>query len=315
VQEWTAREDALHQAYLEAEALYREAEAALRHKERELAEVLEHLRSLERTLEHLESERREVDASRNTEVELLREIYGWEEETGLPEPGGTEPELRRLLEAKLSEREGLGKVDLAILAEHRRLKDRYRALSEQVADLEAALSTWRRAVAEVEKLMEERLDHTLKAVNGHLERIFPALFGGGEARLEPPVGTRLLDGGVELRVRLPGKRVPNLALLSGGEKALAAIAVLFSLLLVKPSPFCLLDEIDASLDEANVKRFADFLRRLAADQQFIVVSHRASTVEMADSVYGLTMEEEGVSKLVSVRLPGDTRSRKDRNIV
>ncbi|MGB9887959.1 MAG: chromosome segregation protein SMC, partial [Moorellales bacterium] len=315
VQEWRAREQALRQAYLEAEARYRETEAALRGKERALAAALEQQRSLERRLEDMDRERREVDSARKAELELLRELYGWDEQAESPQFNCTEPELRRLLDSKLGEREELGKVDLAVLAEYRRLQDRYRALSEQVADLEAARSACCRAIAEVEKLMEERLGNTLAAVNGHLERLFPALFGGGQAWLDAPAGARLLDGGVELKVRLPGKRIPNLALLSGGEKALAAVAVLFSLLLVKPSPFCLLDEIDASLDEANVRRFADFLRRLAAEQQFIVVSHRASTVEVADTVYGLTMEEEGVSKLVSVRLPGDRQPGKDRNIV
>ncbi|MCR4420724.1 MAG: chromosome segregation protein SMC [Clostridia bacterium] len=295
------------------ESEVREARAALIGIEERIARTEERRLTIERQLDHLEAERREVEATWRAQVDWLAERHGWSEEQGLPQAVRREAEIKRLLASKQEERERLGAVDLAVLAEYRRLEERHRFLARQAADLESAQATLSRLVADVERLMEERLKNALETVNAQLQPVFSSLFGGGRAWLEPREPGRLLEGGLELAVQLPGKRLPNLALLSGGEKALASIAVLFALLLVKPSPFCLLDEIDASLDEANVTRFARFLRELASKQQFIVVSHRASTVEVADSVYGLTMEEEGVSKLLALRLPQDGQRHRDHS--
>lgn len=296
-------EEAIGRQLALVEASYRTAEAALRAKEQELAQLAARKRAVERNYQQASFEAGEVEASYKAQAEWLAQQYGWRRDQGLPPLSAGEEELRALLAARRQEKDQLGQVELGVLAEYNRLEERRRYLLGQAEDLEKAQASLNKAVAEVEKLMEERLAATLAAVNERLAQVFPALFGGGKAWLAPTGNGRLLDGGLEVMAQLPGKRLPNLALLSGGERALAAIAVLFALLQVKPSPFCLLDEIDASLDEANVGRFARFLRELAGRQQFIVVSHRPGTVEQADSVYGVTMEEEGVSRLVSLRLP------------
>lgn len=297
------QEEMLEQQLAAVEARFQEAEIALREREQELSQVLARRRSVEKNYQQVRLEAGEVEASHRAQAEWLEQQYGWQREQGIPTLSAGEEELKTLLAAKRQEKEQLGPVDLSVLAEYNRLQERRRYFVGQAEDLESAQASLNRAVVEVEKLMEERLAASLSAVNERLAQVFPALFGGGKAWLAPTGNGRLLDGGLEVVVQLPGKRIPNLALLSGGERALAAISVLFALLQVKPSPFCLLDEIDASLDEANVGRFARFLRELSARQQFIVVSHRAGTVEQADSVYGVTMEEEGVSRLVSLRLP------------
>lgn len=274
----------------------------LREKEAALAALRAKKNALEKKHYQVQFEAAEEEMRWRAQLDRLQQL-GWREEEGLPPLSIAEPELRERLALKEREKEELGAVDLGVLAEYQRLEERYAYFAQQAQDLEAARGSLNRVVTEVERLMEERLRAALEAVNGELLRVFPALFGGGKAWLASAGEGRLLDGGLELLVQLPGKRVPHLALLSGGERALTAIAVLFALVKVKGSPFCVLDEIDAALDEANVVRFARFLRDLAATKQFIVVSHRASTVEQADNVYGVTMEEEGVSRLVSLRLP------------
>ena len=150
--------------------------------------------------------------------------------------------------------------------------------------------------------MSKRFKTTFDAIRSHFGVVFAKLFGGGRADLILSEPENMLDTGIEIVAQPPGKKLQNLQLLSGGERALTAIALLFSIIRVKPVPFCVLDEVEAALDEANVSRFAEYLREFSEMTQFIVVTHRKGTMEEADVLYGVTMQEGGVSKLVSVRL-------------
>lgn len=150
--------------------------------------------------------------------------------------------------------------------------------------------------------MKNRFEQTFEGIKAHFETVFQSLFGGGSADLVLTNPEDLLNTGVEIVAQPPGKKLQNLSLLSGGERALTAIALLFSILKVRPVPFCILDEVEAALDEANVFRFSSYLKRYSHETQFIVITHRKGTMEEADVLYGVTMQESGVSKLVSVRL-------------
>ncbi|MBD2846117.1 chromosome segregation protein SMC [Paenibacillus sp. IB182496] len=196
----------------------------------------------------------------------------------------------------------LGEVNLGAIDEHARVKERYEFLDEQKQDLIEAKTTLYEVIAEMDEEMGRRFRETFEAIRGHFVVVFAKLFGGGRADLVLAEPDRVLDTGIDIVAQPPGKKLQNLQLLSGGERALTAIALLFAILQVKPVPFCVLDEVEAALDEANVARFAQYLREFSGLTQFIVVTHRKGTMEEADVLYGVTMEEGGVSKLVSVRL-------------
>lgn len=199
----------------------------------------------------------------------------------------------------------LGEVNLGAIDEYQRVNERYQFLSEQKNDLVEAKTALYAVIREMDEEMGRRFRSTFDAIRSHFVVVFAKLFGGGRADLILSEPDRLLDTGIEIVAQPPGKKLQNLQLLSGGERALTAIALLFSIIRVKPVPFCVLDEVEAALDEANVARFAEYLREFSQQTQFIVVTHRKGTMEEADVLYGVTMEEGGVSKLVSVRLEED----------
>ena len=196
----------------------------------------------------------------------------------------------------------LGEVNLGAFDEYREVALRHAELSAQRADLEASVATIREAIARLNTICRERFRDAFDRVNANFQIAYPRLVGGGTARLALTDDEDLLQAGVDIFVQPPGKRLQNLALLSGGEKAMAAISLLIALFQVRPSPFCLLDEVDAPLDEANGRRFNDMLREMSDTTQFIVISHNRKTMEAADVLYGITMPTPGVSRLVAVRL-------------
>ncbi|CAG7603413.1 Chromosome partition protein Smc [Paenibacillus solanacearum] len=199
----------------------------------------------------------------------------------------------------------LGEVNLGAVEEYQRVNERYTFLSDQKNDLVEAKTALYTVIREMDEEMAKRFRSTFDAIREHFVIVFAKLFGGGRADLILSEPENLLDTGIEIVAQPPGKKLQNLQLLSGGERALTAIALLFSIIRVKPVPFCVLDEVEAALDEANVARFAEYLREFSQQTQFIVVTHRKGTMEEADVLYGVTMEEGGVSKLVSVRLEED----------
>lgn len=194
----------------------------------------------------------------------------------------------------------LGPVNMEAITEHETLQERHGFLTEQKADLEASLEDLRQAIRKINSTSRTRFLDTLKAVNERLQGVFPVLFGGGQAQLTLEEGVDALEAGLHLMVELPGKKLKHVESLSGGEKALSAGAVLFSLFLIKPAPFCILDEVDAPLDEANISRFHDLLTQMSQRSQIVAVTHNRRTMEMVDTLYGVTMEERGVSKILSV---------------
>ncbi|TVX94013.1 chromosome segregation protein SMC [Paenibacillus agilis] len=199
----------------------------------------------------------------------------------------------------------LGEVNLGAVEEFERVNERYQFLSEQKNDLIEAKTTLYQVIKEMDDEMSKRFKSTFDEIRKQFVVVFAKLFGGGRADLVLLEPDRILETGIDIVAQPPGKKLQNLQLLSGGERALTAMALLFAILHVKPVPFCVLDEVEAALDEANVTRFAQYLREFSEETQFIIVTHRKGTMEEADVLYGVTMEEGGVSKLVSVKLEDD----------
>lgn len=198
----------------------------------------------------------------------------------------------------------LGEVNLVALVEYEEVAADHAELDQQRGDLDDSVNGIRQTIGRLNRISRERFRDTFERVDGWFREIYPKLVGGGQARLQLTDEEDMLDTGVDIFVQPPGKRLQNLSLLSGGETAMVAIALIFSLFRVKPSPFCLLDEVDAPLDEGNGARFNSMLREMASLSQFILVTHNKKTMECADTLYGVTMPTAGVSRLVSVRLDG-----------
>ncbi|MED5555757.1 MAG: chromosome segregation protein SMC, partial [Pseudomonadota bacterium] len=214
-------------------------------------------------------------------------------------PEVTEDELVAALELIGRRIDRLGAINLAAIEEFEEKSERKQYLDKQHVDLEEALDTLNAVIKRIDRETRSRFKATYDEVNGHLKTIFPKVFGGGHAQLEL-TGEDLLDTGITLMARPPGKRNANVHLLSGGEKAMTAVALVFAIFQLNPSPVCLLDEVDAPLDDANVVRFADLIEEMSSEVQFVVITHNKLTMEMADHLLGVTMNEPGVSRLVSV---------------
>jgi chromosome segregation protein len=225
----------------------------------------------------------------------LRPLTGEKEDSRIKE-------LRGLLER-------MGDVNLTAIEESEELQKRFDFLTSQKADLESAIARLESAIEKINRASRKRFREVFDAVNAKFQEVFPHLFRGGRATLALTDENDLLETGVEIVANPPGKKVlQNIELLSGGEKALTAVALLFAIFLVKPSPFCVLDEVDAPLDEANVGRFNEAVREMTDRSQFIIVTHNQRTMEIADRLCGITMEEPGVSKLVAVNLRGSRKA-------
>ena len=193
----------------------------------------------------------------------------------------------------------LGAVNLAALDELAQARERKQFLDAQTADLTEAMTTLEDAIRKIDAETRELLSGTFNAVNEHFGRMFPELFGGGNARLVI-TGDEILDSGVQVVAQPPGKKNQTIHLLSGGEKALTAIALVFAIFQLNPAPFCLLDEVDAPLDDANTERYAKLVSSMSKGTQFLVISHNKIAMEMAEQLIGVTMQEQGVSRIVAV---------------
>jgi chromosome segregation protein len=237
--------------------------------------------------------------------EKTREQFGCELETILERPRPSEEEFAALSQTKQQLREKIeqiGEVNLTAIEEFQAFKERHDFYQSQEEDLLKSIDSLKRAIQKINATSKDLFLSTFRAIQEKMDRVFPILFGGGTAKLSLVNEEDPLEAGIDIIIHPPGKRLTSMGLLSGGEKALTALALVFSIYLVKPSPFCLLDEIDAFLDEANVERFKKFVHGLVDNSQIILITHNRRIMEMADALYGVTMEQPGISKLVSVRL-------------
>ena len=196
----------------------------------------------------------------------------------------------------------LGSINIDAIKEYKQTSQRYDFMCEQRLDLENASAKLKKMITEMTINMKEQFTSQFKLINQNFKETFVQLFGGGQAELKLTDEDNVLECGIDIEVQPPGKKLQNMMLLSGGEKAFTAIALLFAILKINPAPFCVLDEIEAALDDVNVYRFADYLKQFAKQTQFLIITHRKGTMEVADTVYGITMEENGISKLLSIKL-------------
>ena len=217
-------------------------------------------------------------------------------------------EMENLNEAKTKvnklkgEIKKIGTVNLSSIEEYELVSKRFVFISKQHKDLLEAKSDLQKVIVDMEEKMTEQFLYNFDLINKEFNQVFSILFDGGKAELKLEDKENVLTCGIEINAQPPGKKLQSLSLLSGGEKALTAVALLFAILQIKPTPFCILDEIDAALDEANINRYTNYLKSLSDETQFIMITHRKNTMEMADVLYGVTMEEEGISKIISVKL-------------
>ena len=196
----------------------------------------------------------------------------------------------------------LGSISIDSIEEYKKTKERYDFMSEQRLDLENTASKLRKIIGDMTTTMQNQFKEKFELINKNFNEVFTELFNGGKAELILENEENILECGIDIRVQPPGKKLQNMMLLSGGEKAFTAIALLFAILKINPAPFCILDEIEAALDDVNVYRFAEYLKKFCKQTQFLVITHRKGTMEAGDSVYGVTMEENGISKLLSIKL-------------
>lgn len=198
--------------------------------------------------------------------------------------------------------EEFGEVNLLALSEFEQQKERHDFLSTQIADLNASLDALQRTITRINRVSRQRFAETFDAVNACFKEVFPQMFPGGKGELRLTDESDMLETGVDIHLQIPGKRAQNVTLLSGGEKSMAAVALIFSILLYRPTPFSILDEVDAALDDANVNLFNKMLKNISTRSQIVLITHNKTTMEVADNLFGVTMEKQGISKLVSVNI-------------
>ena len=261
-------------------------------------------------IEDLKAQIVKLDVKKTKLEEDINSIINkmWEEYELTPNTVGEykKPDNIALTQKKVnnlrSDIKDLGSVNIDSIEEYKTLKERYDFMCEQRVDLEDTMSKLRNIITDMTKTMKEQFKTQFELINQNFAEVFRELFGGGNASLKLEDEENILECGIEITVQPPGKKLQNMMLLSGGEKAFTAIALLFAILKINPAPFCVLDEIEAALDDVNVYRFAEYLKKFSTNTQFLVITHRKGTMEAADTVYGVTMEENGISKLLSMKL-------------
>ena len=279
-------------------------------KNQKLAEQEEEINNKLKIIEDLKAQMLKVDAKKTKLEEDINGIINkmWEEYELTPNNvvDYRNPENVQLTQKKVkdlrNEIKELGSVNVDSIEEYKNLKDRYDFMCEQRVDLESTMAKLRKIISDMTSIMKEQFKEKFEMINKNFAEVFKELFGGGTASLRLEDKDNILECGIEITVQPPGKKLQNMMLLSGGEKAFTAIALLFAILKINPAPFCVLDEIEAALDDVNVYRYAEYLKKFSKNTQFLVITHRKGTMEAADTVYGITMEENGISKLLSMKL-------------
>jgi chromosome segregation protein len=263
-------------------------------------------------LHQIELDRVQVQSELERTFERLKAEYELNPSAWTPQAapeGFDEARSSAELEEMRTRLKGLGTVNLLALEEYSKKKERWQFLTQQREDLNSARAQLLEAIEKINVTASQLFTETFGKVQEHFREIFRTLFEGGDCELRM-VGEDPLECEIEIVAKPRGKHLQSISLMSGGERALTAIALLFALYLVKPSPFCLLDEVDAPLDDANVERFLKMLSRFSGRTQFVVITHNKKTMEAANCLYGVTMQELGISKLVSVKFDGQDASRR-----
>jgi chromosome segregation protein len=219
-----------------------------------------------------------------------------------PDARPSQAELTTAIDELRGRLERMGEVNLAAIGEYEELTERFRFMNRQKEDLEKSITDLQQTIVKLNRICRLRFKESFEAINEKFEAIFPRLFRGGKAKLVLTDENDYLETGIDIIVQPPGKKLQSITLLSGGEKALTAVSLLFAIFLTKPSPFCFLDEVDAPLDDANVDRFTEIVKEMSEHSQFVLVTHNKKSMQAAEMLYGITMAEPGVSKVVSVRM-------------
>ncbi len=288
----------------EKEKTQEEQKAALTRRE----EASERVNSLDRDLVRIQSQKEKLEERLEAQINNI-----WEEYKLTPVTAEEEREENMLSASQYRKRcselkkdiQALGSVNVNAIEDYRTVSERYSFVKGQCDDLEKAEGELADIIDELDRGMRRQFEEKFREIQKEFNRVFRELFGGGTGSLDLVADTDILEAGIQIIAQPPGKKLQNMMQLSGGEKALTAIALLFAIQNLKPSPFCLLDEIEAALDDSNVDRFANYLKKLSARTQFIVITHRRGTMVAADRLYGITMQEKGISTLVSVSLIED----------
>ena len=261
-------------------------------------------------IEELKAQITKIEVKKTKTEEDITDVINkmWEEYELTPNNAGEyqKPEnvavTQRRVNVLRTDIKELGSVNVDSIEEYKKLKDRYDFMCEQRLDLEDTMSKLRKVIQDMTETMKQQFKEKFEIINKNFGEVFKELFGGGMAEVTLTDEENILECGINITVQPPGKKLQNMTLLSGGEKAFTAIALLFAILKINPAPFCVLDEIEAALDDVNVYRYAEYLKKFAKETQFLVITHRKGTMEAADTVYGVTMEEKGISKLLSMKL-------------
>ncbi len=285
--------------------------AEIRETEKKGESLREDLDLLKEKINMAKMEQSEIRFKMNNLEELVKERFNMELTEVYEEylrDDFNAPETREKLEHQKRLRERLGEVNLTAIQEHEALKERLEFIQGQRQDLLNSIDSIKQAIKKINRTCLDRFMDTFEEADKKIKQVFPILFNGGSASLKLTDPENPLESGVLVEVRPPGKKLSHMGLLSGGEKALVAMALLFAIYLIKPSPFCLLDEVDAPLDEANIDRFNNLLKEIRKYSQVLMVTHNRRSMEIVDSLFGVTMENAGVSKMVSVNINGNSRN-------
>lgn len=271
-------------------------------------ELSERINRLDKDLFRLQNQREKLEERQETQINYMWNEYELTATSAEPlrnEELTSLPDIRRQIDQLKNAIRGLGNVNVNAIEDYKEISERYEFMKTQHDDLVQAEGTLLQIIEELDTGMRKQFEEKFREIRAEFDRVFKELFGGGHGTLDLQEEEDILEAGIQIVAQPPGKKLQNMMQLSGGEKALTAIALLFAIQNLKPSPFCLLDEIEAALDDSNVDRFAGYLHKLTKNTQFIVITHRRGTMVAADRLYGITMQEKGISTLVSVNLIED----------
>jgi len=298
----TREKDSLSDRAVKEEERLRENEDTQKQMDQDIRELSRKLQEITETLSQIEIKRSETRLQNAHIEERAYEDFNAtrEELYAAYDENINENEIEEAVKELKGKLDRLGEVNLAALSEFEKTNERYTFLKEQQDDLAESIDLLHSTIEKINCTTQERFLETFEKVNENFKEVFARLFQGGKAELSLMDEANPLDSGIEITANPIGKSLQNLSLLSGGEKSMTAIALMFAVFKVRPSPFCLLDEVDAPLDEANVVRFQEMLKEMAVNTQFIIITHNQKTMTFANALYGITMEEKGVSKAVSV---------------